>query len=327
MRRIYNGAMSFEATAGTSSALLMRWRRAASTCRSGLASRALKAVRVISAAMLVVALALLAVLPAPHPDVRLFSDDWGAASFVDEVCSPDGTPVATDAAVLPKPPVAATYSDRFALALRYLAWGLLLPVLFTAAVADPRWRVRAPAFVVVLLYGLVPAYFQWAANPAFVELRQLLAGFWLQHWPMAEGQFVWLDGLAVSLWMLLGAGVGWCVWALVSGFSHIVGTARSQAVAGLLPLGLVVLVLGLSEPTVAYLRGEGVAFHALPAWRMGLLLTGSVVSVAYGLRAVASAVLPWRQVAAALFAWCLPLAFGALHVWAMYFHWASRYRV
>ncbi|MGC4079150.1 MAG: hypothetical protein QM702_19330 [Rubrivivax sp.] len=319
--------MNVEAAADASILLPMRGRNPAWACRSGLACRSLKAVWVASAVVFVVALALLAALPSPHPDVRLFSDGWGASSFVDEVCAPDGTPISTGAAVLPKPPVVATFPDRFALALRYLAWGLLLPLLLPSAFAARRWRARSPAFVVVLLYGLAPAYFQWAANPAFVELRQLLAGFWLQHWPMDERQFAWLDALAISLWMLLGAGVGWCIWTLVSRFSRLVGGSGSQAVSGLLPLGLVVLFLGLSEPTVAFLRGEGVALDLLPALRLAALLAGGLLSGAYGLRVVLTSGLPLRQAAMALFAWTFPLALGALHGWAMYFHWVSRYRV
>ncbi|WP_148280099.1 hypothetical protein [Rubrivivax gelatinosus] len=271
------------------------------------------------------ALTALAVLPPPHPEARLFSDGWGAASFVEgEACAPDD-PRAADV-VRPKPPASATPVDRLALALRYLAWGLLLPLLLPLVLASRRVTARWPLATVVLLYGAAPAYFEWSANPAFVRLRQAVAEFWLERWPLQPEQFVLLDAAAAGVWLAAGIAAGAAVAGGVVAVARLADQSRHGVSRALLPLGVVLLVLGLTEASAAFLRGEGAALAMLPTLRAVALVCGAGVSLVLALRVAARAPTAGRRAAAWLIC-VLPVALALAHGWAMYFHWVSRYRV
>lgn len=294
--------------------------RAAAACRSpaGLLWQA--------GAWLLLALAVvLAVLPSPPPEVRLFSDGWGASSFVEgEVCAPDQAPAASS--VLPKPPLQASATDRLALAARYLAWGLLLPSLLPAALLSHTVRRRHAGATHVFLFGLAPVYFQWGANPGFVSLRQVMAEFWLERWPMEPGQEAWLDAAALGAWMLAGLAVGFVSWRWLAALARRGDVPGERASVVVLPMGVTMLILGLTEPAAAYLRGEGVILTLLPWLRALMLAVALLTCVALAARCMRRApgcgglgLLPA--------AWMFPVAMGLAHGWAMYFHWADRYRV
>lgn len=275
-------------------------------------------------------LALLAVLPAPHPEARLFSDGWGAASFIDpDFCM---TPVEGQPprqALFAKAPAVAPAFDRLSLALLYLVSGLLLPVLALAAVFHPRGGARHPALSIFGLLGLAPAWFQWPLNPAFVGLRQWLAEAWLARWPLAESQFVWLDGSALFLWLAGGT--------LLAGGACFVATRFAARLAGLdwrrlarslLPLAGAVVFLGLTQTTALYLRGEGANLDGLPALRATLLTLAIGGSAWSGMSTIAKVGAGGTaRKAAALLLWLVPLALAAAHGWTMYFHWIDRYHV
>lgn len=283
-------------------------------------------------AFLLLLLALLVVLPAPQPEARLFSDGWGASSYVDpNFCL---TPIAEQPsrlALFSQAPAAAQAFDRLTLALRYLVSGLLLPALALAAVFHPRHSrdvARHPALLIFGLLGLAPAWFQWPLNPAFVGLRQWLAETWLARWPLAESQFVWLDGIALSLWLaggtLLAGGAGFAATGLAA---RLAGIDWRRLAGALVPLAGIVLFLGLTQETALYLRGEGAHLDWLPGLRAALLALAVGWSGALGARRLKLGAGGAASQTAALLLWLIPLALAAIHGWAMYFHWTDRYHV
>ncbi|WP_242477759.1 hypothetical protein [Rubrivivax gelatinosus] len=281
-------------------------------------------------ALLMLAIVLPVVLPQPQAELRLFSDGWGAASFMaGEVCSPDDAGgLAAPDAVLPKPAARADAGDRALLALRYLAWGLMVPVLLPALALQRRVREQQALLLVATLYGLAPAWFQSTLNPGFVALRQALAEFWLARWPMQPSDFAWLDGLSFAAWMTAGAAIGAAVCAVLTAAGRLAGCDRRALARSLLPLAGVLLVLGLTQPTALYLRGEGLALDWLPSARAALLAAGLCWTSWLGARVIGAAPRAgWPGRAAAFALWLLPVALACLHVWAMYFHWVSRYSV
>lgn len=278
----------------------------------------------LGAFLFAASLILLAFMPSPHGDARLFSDGWGAESFVEgDACSPGE---AAAISLMPRPPVQATAMDRAALSLRYLAWGVLMPMLAATVLASRRVWARRPGVVIALLYGVLPSYFQWAANPAFVALRQALADFWLQRWPMEESQFVWLDLIAVTVWHGAGLVVGLTVWALAAAAAALAGAERLRVARALVPLGITLLMLGLTEALASYLRGEGVALELLPALRATALAVGAAWTAVAGASAMLPAIARMRSYAA-IGLWSLPIALALAHGWWMYFEWTGRYRV
>lgn len=286
---------------------------------------------------LLIALAVLLplLLPAAHPETRLFSDGWGASSFIDpDFCVADTTGQGQPAplTLFAKTPAATGWYDRLALLTQYLLWGLLLPVLAPALVAR---RYRAPAttpsalFICFALLGLAPAWFHWPLSPAFVGLRQMLGSALVEHWNVTESLFVWIDGAALLLWLgggalLLGGSTCAALWAAAR-------LARSDwrgLAPALLPLAAATLFLGLSMDSALYLRGEGVNLDWLPDLRATLLT----------LAVAASGWLGWRTMqkvdvggtahrAAAAVLWLLPSAVFALNGWLLFFHWTDRYHV
>lgn len=288
--------------------------------------------------------ALLAVLPAPHPEARLLSDGWGSASFVDpNLCltPPDGQAprLALRAAV----PAAAQWHDRLALVLQYLLRGLLLPVAALALLLAPRacgiaariddadGALRTPAalLLVFCLLGAVPAWFQWTLNPAFVALRQTLAEAWLARWPLHETQFVWLDAASLLLWLAGGALLaGGATWLALRGAARLLRADWRQLARALMPLAGIALFLGLTADTALYLRGEGANLDWLPAVRAVLLALAVGWTLQSGWRAILKVdTSDTLSRAAALALWLVPPALVALHGWLVFFHWTNRYHV
>lgn len=278
-------------------------------------------------------LALVAILPAPHSEVRLFSDGWGASSFIDpNFCL---TPVEGNAstgarmALFLKPPTVAHALDRLSLVTQYLAWGLLLPILALAATFHPRGGTRHPGLLIFGLLGSAPAWFQSTLNPAFVGLRQWLAEGWIAHWPLLESQFVWLDGSALFIWLagaaLLGGGA---TFAAVRGAACLAGLDWRRLARDLVPLAGIVLFLGLAQTTALYLRGEGANLDWLPGLRAALLVLAIGWSGWLGAHTIAKAGSgKAANKSVAFLLWLVPLTLAAAHGWVMYFHWTNRYHV
>lgn len=267
-------------------------------------------------------------LPAPQFEARLFSDGWGAASTIDPnfcMTQIEGQPPRL--ALFPKMPAVAHVLDRFALATHYLAWGLLLPV--AALLTTLRYGAHAQPLMIFGLLGVAPAWFQWTLNPAFVGLRQCLAEAWLARWPLLESQFIWLDGIALFLWLAGGALLaGGVVFAATWGAARLVDLDWRRLARDLVPLAGILLFLGLTQTTALYLRGEGANLDGLPGLRAALLVLAVGGSGWLGARTLVKLGAGGAaKQAAALLLWGVPLALAAAHGWAMYFHWIDRYHV
>jgi hypothetical protein len=278
----------------------------------------------------VLPLVLLALLPAPHSEARLFSDGWGAANFTDpSLCITPAEGQTPTLVLFDKTPVVAGALDRLSLALLYFLSGLLLPVLALVAMLHPRGAGRHPRLLVFGLLGLAPAWFQWPLNPAFIHVRQWLAEAWIERWPLAEGQLDWLDGISLAIWLtggtLLAGGTSFLATRLAAWRA---GVDWRQLAGCLVPIAAICLFLGLSQKTVLFLHGEGASLGWLPGLRGALLGLAVAWSGWLGGRTIALAgtrSLPDK--AAALLVWLIPLALAAGHSWAMYFHWTDRYHV
>ncbi|HUO97800.1 MAG TPA: 4Fe-4S binding protein, partial [Rhizomicrobium sp.] len=85
--------------------------------------RAILGIQWAIVAFYAVLVVLPAFLPHPNPDARLFSSDFGAASFVDpQYCTTPGTMAIQD-----KTPTAAAWYERLVLLAQYLFWGVWWP--------------------------------------------------------------------------------------------------------------------------------------------------------------------------------------------------------
>lgn len=276
-----------------------------------------------------------AILPAPHPDARLFSNGWGASSIIDPgLCVVQLPDQANRLALREIPPIPAQWNDRLVLLLQYLLWGIMLPIIalttFLAPSVDRAFLKTPQASLLFFgLLGLSSAYFQWELNPAFVELRQWLAEIWLNRWPMSESQFIWLDTLALSTWLLAGAVlVGGSCFAATWYSARLAQLDWHRLAQDLMPLTGIALFLGLTQTTALYLRGEGIPLQWLPSLRIALLAIGVTWTSLIGFRTLMTAGTgrSTRKAAAALL-WLVPTVLLAAHCWAMLFHWTNRYHV
>lgn len=281
-----------------------------------------------------VALAILSLLlPAPHPEARLFSDGWGTTDFIDpNFCM---TPIEGQSprmALFTKAPAVAQWHDRLALLAKYLFWGLLLPVLALAALFRlSRGPLTTPSALLISfgLLGLAPAWFQWTLNPAFVNLRQALGTWLVEHGTVTESLFVWIDGAALLIWLsagtlLLGGATFIAVWLA----ARLVRLDWRVLAHALLPLAAVTLFLGLTMDTALYLRGEGANLDWLPGLRASLLtlVVGSALWLGWRtIENVGAGRTASKAVASLL--WLVPPALVAIHGWLMFFHWTNRYHV
>ena len=155
---------------------------------------------------------------------------------------------------------------------------------------DSQWEVR------LLLYGVISlamGAFQWTVSPWFINLKQAMAEWlvardmlwpleanapwWLlTHYPQVNDAFTWLDGLAISLYLLAASVLlGGGLQLLMHVSSRLAGQTPAfarQLLLCLIPLGAAGLFLGLSATTVKLLRYEGLALLWVQPTRAALLL-------------------------------------------------------
>lgn len=279
---------------------------------------------------LVFILLLPLLLPSPHFEARLFSDDWGAEHFTDPsfcVTSEPGQPLRMP--LFDKVPTTASGSDQLALAARYVSWGFLAPILALVIILHPHMGRRHPMFLIYGLLGVAPAWFQYTLNPVFVGLRQALGSWLVEHWAVTESFFSLIDFAALLLW--LGGGA-----LLLGGVTFLSTWAAAQEARidwrdlarDLVPLAAVTVFLGLTMDTALYLRGEGVNLDWLPGARAALLVLAAGGAAGLGWRSIrkvssGKTAIPF---VAGLF-WLVPSALVALNGWLMFFHWTNRYHV
>lgn len=155
----------------------------------------------------------------------------------------------------------------------------------------------------LLLYGLCGVAigaFHWTASPWFIDLKQSLAlwlvdhdvlwpldtdiPWWLlTHYPKNNDVFSWLDGFTVLLYifftaMVLGTALSMLLW-----FSaNLLGRSRvacfNHLALALTPLAGCGVFIGLSATTVSLLRSEHLALGWVNSARAVLLLGASVWS-------------------------------------------------
>lgn len=285
----------------------------------------------VALGIVIAAIALLPVLlPTPHFEARLFSDDWGAENFTDpNFCV---TPLPGQPPRMPlfdKAPAVASALDRLSLALRYLGWGLLLPLFALVATLHRRGIGRHPGFLILGLLGAAPAYFMWPFSPVFVGLRQALGTWLVEHWTVTEHLFVWIDGAALLFWLLGGALLfGGATFAATWAAARSIGIDWRMLAHALPPLAAATIFLGLTQESALYLRGEGANLDWLPGLRAALLVLAIGGTGWLGARAIVKVGAGGTVAkACALLIWMLPLALVALHGWLTYFHWMNRFHV
>lgn len=167
-----------------------------------------------------------------------------------------------------------------------------------------RWDTRLLLFGVI---GLAMGAFQWTVSPWFIDLKQAVAGwlvehdsYWLlqdnapwwllTHYPQANDSFSWLDGLLILAYLLgsallLGGGL----WLLLRAAVRIMGRRASllhRLSLSLIPLGAAGLFLGLSATTVKLLRYEGLALAWAQPARAALLAGAIAWSLWLGWRVI-----------------------------------------
>ena len=181
--------------------------------------------RIILAAQWVIVgfYALLVVLPAflphPHAEARLFSSDFGAASFVDPAaCAPDGTPLQAQ----DKPPYAAQWHERLVLLAQYLFWGVWWPfVILSIMLAGRFWcGVLCPEGALTEFAsrrgrGLpIPRWLRWSGWPVVAFILTTIYGQLISVYEYPQAALLILGGstvAAVAIGWLYGKGKRvWC---------------------------------------------------------------------------------------------------------------------
>lgn len=204
-------------------------------------------------------------------------------------------------------------------AVRLIARSCNDEVIHYCGEADNAWSVRLLLFGVI---GLAMGAFQWTVSPWFISLKQGMAEwlverdiFWpleanapwwlLTHYPQLNDAFTWLDGLAISLYILAASALlGGGLYLLLQITCRLSGAGQAvfrQLALCLLPLGGAGLFLGLSATTVKLLRYEGLTLLWVNPTRMALLGAAMAWCLWLG----------WRVCQARAAAQRLPL-FGAL---------------
>ncbi|MBV4495729.1 4Fe-4S binding protein [Pseudomonas sp. SWRI12] len=194
------------------------------------------------------------------------------------------------------------------------------------------WDARLLLFGVI---GLAMGAFQWTVSPWFIDLKQNLAQWlvnhdwlwalqdnapwWLlTHYPQLNDSFSWLDGFCIVAYLGLSALLmGTSLLFLMRLAAWLSGhTANYQPLAlTLTPLGGAGLFLGLSATTVKLLRYEGLLLEWVPPARAALLTAAIAWSLWLGWKRLqASVASPIRRVPAMA---CLVLASG----WVGYGWW------
>lgn len=173
--------------------------------------------------LIVVFYAVLVVLPAflphPNPEARLFSSDFGAASFVDpEVCATDGSaPAAQD-----KTPYAAKWHERLVLLAQYLFWGVWWPFVILSIMLMGRvWcGVLCPEGALAEFAsrhgrgGAIPRWLRWSGWPFVAFVLTTIYGQLVSVYEYPQAALLVLGGstvVAVAIGWLYGQGKRvWC---------------------------------------------------------------------------------------------------------------------
>jgi len=182
---------------------------------------------------------------------------------------------------------------------------------------DSRWGA---ILLIFGLLGIATGAFQWSASPWFINLKQYLAGWlidhhlfallrdnapwWLlTHYPETNDIFTWLDGISILIYIGATALIfgGWILLMLRLAGRILGRSAMPWRLAyGLTPLAGISVFLGLFSLTVGMLKAERVDIGWLPGLRAILLMLGLLWSAWLVRRMIiaCNSIPPWRQWAA-----------------------------
>ena len=165
-----------------------------------------------------VLVALPAFLPPPNPEARLFSSDFGAASFVDPaVCTTSGEMPVQD-----KPPYVAPWHDRLVLLAQYLFWGVWWPFVILSVMLSGRvWcGVLCPEGALAEFASrhgrgaAIPKWLRWSGWPVAAFILTTVYGQLVSVYEYPQAALLILGGstlAAVAIGWLYGKGKRvWC---------------------------------------------------------------------------------------------------------------------
>ncbi len=180
------------------------------------------------------------------------------------------------------------------------------------------------ALVLYGLLGVAIGAFHWTVSPWFVQLKQFLAMWLIDHdvtWPLATNApwfvlthypdqndvFSWLDGTLIVGYILATAIVyGTVLLALIALAARVLGPWDRKRLhhltQALIPLAGAGVFLGLSATTVSLLRAEHVALDWVPVVRIAVLTVANAWSAWLGWRIANS----YRQRGSAAWAAMVP---------------------
>ncbi|MGE5466768.1 MAG: 4Fe-4S binding protein [Ignavibacteria bacterium] len=160
-----------------------------------------------------------AFLPHPNPEARLFSSDFGAASFVDPTCVSNGAAMSS---TQDKPPYVAQWHDRMVLLAQYLFWGVWWPfVIVSIMLAGRLWcGVLCPEGALTEFAsrhgkgGAIPKWLRWSGWPVVAFVLTTVYGQLVSVYDYPQATLLILGGstvAAVAIGYLYGRGKRvWC---------------------------------------------------------------------------------------------------------------------
>ncbi len=194
--------------------------------------------------------------------------------------------------------------------------------------------------IVFGLMGVAAGAFHWGASPWYVEIKQNLATWLIDHgvmWPLqasapwwiftnypdVNDQLTLLDGAVLIFYiaataLAVGALVSACLYAATRCIGPFASKRYHHLAQSLIPIAACGVFLGLSATTVSLLRAEGLTFGFLSALRAGLLGGAALWSVVLAWKIAGRWTGDWLRRCAATFSVGLAVSIGVLS-WALLF--------